>query len=506
MKLIKQNFKILFFIAIALGMFYGCEKEKEEDVKVSSITIKTPPYKLDYFVGEELQLDGIVATLTMSDGSIKDIIHENFFYEGIVTSPNNRVSLTSGINEVTLIHSESNKKTYQSIVVTDIAVSKIEVLDAPEKTEYIEGEKLDLTGLKIALISNNGALKEIGINDFTLNGITLSVKEDTILNTEITKIEFNHTVSGKKIEQPIIVRDFFGMAMKTMTSKTDYYNGERLDISDIEIVIFIDNTNNQRILKYDEFADYGISTSIKNNEILTKLNEGLVNINITHTISQKSTFITIFFNEFLKDIDGNSYKIIRIKDNVWMAENLRVTKYSDGTSIPLVQDNTAWGNLADNNTSRAYCYYNNNTNNEAETYGAIYTFAAAVNGTPAVTDEDIIQGVCPDGWHVASYNEWRSIGAGLSNGSIDLKGKGDEYWGVGNNGTDKYGFNALPGGKRSSRTGEFENINEEIHWWGNSEAGNNRDARGYSMNQGNYFYWWSAKIKSGGSYVRCVKD
>jgi len=498
-----MNYKVIIILAFATGLVCGCKKE---EAKVDNISIKNPPFKSEYFAGESLRLEGLVVTLTMSNGSSKDVPFENFLNEGITTSPSDGFLLPSMFDKIEVKHTESNKTTYHSIVVTDVTLSRVEIKNAPIKTEYVEGEKLDLTGFSVTLVNNNGTTKEVGINDFTANGLKLSIKKDTVLNANITKEEVIHIASGIKAEQPLVVRHFFGMALKSIPNKQEYYKGEKLNIADLEIVIFIDNTDNQRILKINEFAKYGISTSIQNGEILNNFTTGPVNVDITHKESQKSTFITILFNEFLKDIDGNSYKIVRIKNRIWMAQNLKVTRYSDGTAIPLVQDNLAWANLADNNTARAYCYYNNNANNEATTYGAMYTYAAAVNSITPVTDNDTIQGACPDGWHVASYSDWRDIGGGIYNGSINLKAIGDEFWGVGNNGTDIYGFNALPGGYRRSDNGQFQYINEEIHWWSTTDAGNNRDARAYSMDKSDYFHFWSAQIKSKGLYVRCVKD
>lgn len=60
-----------------------------------------------------------------------------------------------------------------------------------------------------------------------------------------------------------------------------------------------------------------------------------------------------------------------------MAENLKSTRYTDGTEIPHITENTEWGSLAADNTSKAFCFYNND---EGLGYGALYTYAAAVNG------------------------------------------------------------------------------------------------------------------------------
>ncbi|MGB4293792.1 MAG: FISUMP domain-containing protein, partial [Bacteroidales bacterium] len=92
----------------------------------------------------------------------------------------------------------------------------------------------------------------------------------------------------------------------------------------------------------------------------------------------------------MNDVDGNRYKVIMIGNQLWMAENLRTTKYNDGTPIPLVTDNTAWSNL----TSPGYCWYDNNSTNK-DTYGALYNWYTVNTGK-----------LCPSGWHVPSDDEW----------------------------------------------------------------------------------------------------
>ena len=73
----------------------------------------------------------------------------------------------------------------------------------------------------------------------------------------------------------------------------------------------------------------------------------------------------------VKDIDGNVYKTVTIGKQVWMAENLKTTKYNDGTSISLVTDSTAWKALI----TPAYSWYNNDIANK-EIYGALYNWFA----------------------------------------------------------------------------------------------------------------------------------
>ena len=98
----------------------------------------------------------------------------------------------------------------------------------------------------------------------------------------------------------------------------------------------------------------------------------------------------------VSDIDGNIYKTVQIGTRVWMAENLRTTKYNNGTAIPLVTGDTAWVAL----TTPAYCWYNNDAVTYKTPYGALYNGYAldmTINGG---------KNVCPANWHVSTDEEW----------------------------------------------------------------------------------------------------
>jgi uncharacterized protein (TIGR02145 family) len=105
----------------------------------------------------------------------------------------------------------------------------------------------------------------------------------------------------------------------------------------------------------------------------------------------------------MTDADGNVYQSVRIGSQVWMAENLRVTKYNDGTPISHVPDSAAWHNLyIPGSTTGAYCYYNNTTNADSiKKYGALYNWHVVGSSNP--------KKIAPTGWHVPSYAEWDTL-------------------------------------------------------------------------------------------------
>jgi uncharacterized protein (TIGR02145 family) len=172
------------------------------------------------------------------------------------------------------------------------------------------------------------------------------------------------------------------------------------------------------------------------------------------------------------DADGNVYQTVKIGTQVWTAENLRTTKFNDGTYIPHVTDSLGWVAL----TTPGYCYYNNTINADSiKKFGALYNWYA-VN----------TQNLAPMGWHIPTDAEWNTLQNYLIanrynwDGSItgfkiakSMATKTD--WivstvtgAIGNDLTknNKSGFSALPGGYRS------------FH--------------GFSYVIGSYGSWWSA--------------
>ena len=103
----------------------------------------------------------------------------------------------------------------------------------------------------------------------------------------------------------------------------------------------------------------------------------------------------------VKDADGNKYDAVKIGDQVWMAENLRTTKYEDGTSIPL-------GN-SDFLGVGGYRYYPDGNASNVEKYGYLYDWYAVTRGASSSANPSGVQGICPDGWHVPSADEWQNL-------------------------------------------------------------------------------------------------
>jgi uncharacterized protein (TIGR02145 family) len=199
----------------------------------------------------------------------------------------------------------------------------------------------------------------------------------------------------------------------------------------------------------------------------------------------------------ITDIEGNSYKTVTIGTQTWMAENLKVSKYSDGTTIPNITDNTQW----QNNTTGAWAYYNNDAANNAK-YGKLYNWYAVSktsNGN---------KNVCPTGWHVPSDAEWSILTDFLGGDSIaggKLKEVGTANWNSPNTGaTNTSLFTGLPGGSRGD-DGYYGTIGNLGNWWSSTETNaGNAWGRNLTNFHGNAFSF--NFFKGIGLSVRCLRD
>lgn len=206
---------------------------------------------------------------------------------------------------------------------------------------------------------------------------------------------------------------------------------------------------------------------------------------------------------YVTDFDGNVYQTVKIGDQWWMAQNLRVTHYRNGDLIFHAIDNSAWS-IAD---SGAYCAYSNDSTNIAA-YGLLYNWHA-------VND---VRNLAPAGWHVPTDEEWKQLELylGMSQHEADstgwrgtieggkLKETGTAHWGSPNTGaTNESRFTAVPGGHRAYNGFFFNKVYFGAYW---------------TSSPGSTFAWYrglyydKATIdrayhdRTSGLSVRCVKD
>jgi hypothetical protein len=204
----------------------------------------------------------------------------------------------------------------------------------------------------------------------------------------------------------------------------------------------------------------------------------------------------------VKDIDGNTYNTVQIGAQCWTKENLRVTKYKNGSVIPLDQSGGVSGSLTGqtwrSRTTGARTLYEHDPSNLA-TYGYLYNWYSVVDS----------KGLCPNGWHVPSDSEWTTLTTYLGGESVaggKMKSIGTTYWNIPNIGaTNESGFSALPGGFRSS-DGSFSSIWVSAFFWSATEYVFNGFAWDRNLNYSNSGVIRYGNDESVGVAVRCLRN
>ncbi|MDD2890243.1 MAG: FISUMP domain-containing protein [bacterium] len=205
-------------------------------------------------------------------------------------------------------------------------------------------------------------------------------------------------------------------------------------------------------------------------------------------IPSKSQTVTFNFID-CTDADGNHYAVVQIGTQVWMVENLKATKYRDGSSIPNVAANSSWAKL----TTGAYCNSNNDTVMD-DTYGYLYNWYVVGDS----------RNICPVGWHIPADSEWTILTNYLGAAGGKMKEVGITCWLTPNAGaTNESGFSALPSGCRDTG-GSFSSIGTGAHWWSSSMEYNAAWGRSLSYSNTTVLRFTCGKICGFG--ICCVKD
>ncbi|MBN1892989.1 T9SS type A sorting domain-containing protein [bacterium] len=214
-------------------------------------------------------------------------------------------------------------------------------------------------------------------------------------------------------------------------------------------------------------------------------------------ISENKSFnVTVFktgTDLTVTDVDGNVYKTVKIGDQWWMAENLKVTHYRNGDEIPNVTDETAWTGLS----TGAKCAYENNESN-AEVYGYLYNWYSVKDS----------RNIAPAGWHVPTYEEWNILIDDYLGENFVAGGKMKEvgtthWWSPNESATNECGFSGLPGGHRN--VGRFYTLGAEAFFWSATEIGESwADHR--SLSYENPYIGQGGQFRHDGLSVRLIKD
>ncbi len=191
----------------------------------------------------------------------------------------------------------------------------------------------------------------------------------------------------------------------------------------------------------------------------------------------------------VSDAEGNLYATIAIGAQVWMAENLRATRYANGDPIALVEDNDAWGDQL----TGAWCYFQNDP---AQNYmdGKLYNFYAVADP----------RNVCPSDWHVPTADEWDELATSLglpSTAAAKMKSVGYRPQSTGV--TNSSGFSAVPAGFRAV-TGTFNNSPSRLELWSSTLFGGAVDTR--DLRDDSTYLFEGSAVEEEGLSIRCVQD
>jgi uncharacterized protein (TIGR02145 family) len=188
----------------------------------------------------------------------------------------------------------------------------------------------------------------------------------------------------------------------------------------------------------------------------------------------------------VKDIDGYEYYTIQIGNQLWMAENLRVTHYKNGDEIKNGKGSSYQEGL--------YTIYSNSLKNDL-LYGKLYNWAAVMDP----------RGICPSGWHVPGDMEWTELTDYLGGENLAGEKMKTTYgWNSDGFGTNESGFSGLPGGYLW-QFGQFINLGADGNWWSSDEY----DAVLAWHRNLNYLNSVAGRFnndKAFGFSIRCLKD
>ena len=264
-----------------------------------------------------------------------------------------------------------------------------------------------------------------------------------------------------------------------------------------------DNSVFRKANEIEVEADSACTSYNRNKYYILPKYDGKSNYSYYKCTAEGWSFTTEKLNQgtMIDERDGHEYKTIGIKSQMWMAENLN---YADEENYPSMKD-------------RNWCL---NDVDSCAKYGRYYTWSAAIDsvywakqdkicGYEEIPDwcglPNLVQGICPKGWHIPNNNEWNEMYLSIDNNYRNMQGNGFENW---KKSTDKFGFSALPAGE-CNYLGFYADVGVVAYFWSSTEGHDD-------FNYGYPSYWHldaTSKnliqhdyCKKNGYSVRCIKD
>jgi uncharacterized protein (TIGR02145 family) len=248
--------------------------------------------------------------------------------------------------------------------------------------------------------------------------------------------------------------------------------------------------------------------------LTTKTTDGTGLDGFTSSLTSLSPVTTYYVRAYATNGNGTGYgnqvsfttpSIVAIGTQTWIAVNLNVDAYSDGTPIPEVTNPDAWAGL----TTGAWCYYNNDPENGA-VYGKLYNWyaVAGIHDPASLSDPSLRKQLAPTGYHIPTDAEWTTLTSYLGGEDVAggaMKEDGTIHWLDPNtDATNSSGFTGLPGGWRD-HNGTFDNIGIVSIWWSFTELDTGGAWVRYLGHNGGYAIR-NASNTGGGFSVRCLSD
>ncbi len=429
--------KSLFLIASIIALIFLCPScEKQTDYTPQINSLQTALQSL------QKRSDSLATALSKTNSNLQ-------------TTNTNVSNLSSSITSI---------QTQVSNISSQIATLNSQLTSTNANVSTINGKITDLNNQLSSLLLQLNALlaQQTVINSLQASLNSLQKRSDsiiTVLNTTKANLQItNNNVSN------------LGTSITSLQAQ-----GASI-LAQIAVLNFQLNTTNANVSsilsQINDLSNQYSSLSAQMNFVLTQLS-------------------------IVIDVDGNVYHTVTIGSQVWMVENLKTTKYNDGSAIPNVTDKAIWMKLS----TGSYCWYGNDNSNKTP-YGALYNWFAVKTGK-----------LSPKGWHVPSDTELNtlySVLGGVNVAGGKLKESGTVHWSSATLATNESGFTALPGGYIGGYFTDMTNIqyyNMGLYgyWWSSTEVDPS-----YAISltliciQGGAYR--SSNAKQTGFSVRCIKD